>query len=277
VKLRAMKSGAAELARVDRLMMTAYGTPSRRAELAVYLRAQPDGWFVVVDGEEIVAAGGAVAYGCFCWLGLVATDPARRRQGLATRLSAHILQWALDRGCKTVALDASPAGRPVYEALGFTALGETVQLSVPETVGGGDQPTAVVPGTEGFDAVLALDRRVFGADRSTILLTLASDPGTRCFTAHADSTPGGYLFAGENRIGPGCANDATVARKLVSAASRTSSTERQLLVPMESSYLSALLALGLRERRRLTHMRFGEPILPGERTWLIGQTSYAAG
>lgn len=272
-----MKNATAELDRVDRLMMTAYGTPSRRAELGLYLRAQPDGWFVIVDGDEVVAAGGAVAYGCFCWLGLVATDPARRRQGLATRLSAHILQWALDRGCKTVALDASAAGRPVYEALGFTALGGTVELSVPGAVCGGGQSTAIVQGTEDIEAVLKLDRRVFGADRSTVLLTLARDPRTCCFAAYDGSTHVGYLFATENRIGPGCASDATVACKLVSAASRTSNTERQLLLPMESGYLNELLALGLRERRRLTHMRFGEPVLPGERNRLIGQTSYAAG
>jgi len=34
-----MKNEAAELDRVDRLMMTAYGTPSRRAELGLYLIA----------------------------------------------------------------------------------------------------------------------------------------------------------------------------------------------------------------------------------------------
>ncbi len=277
MKLRTMKNAAAELDRVDRLMMTAYGALSRRAELALYLTAQPDGWFVIADGGEIVAAGGAVDYGSFCWLGLVATDPARRRQGLATRLSAHILQWALDRGDRTVALDASPAGRPVYEGLGFTALGATVELSVPGAVGGGGQPTAIAAGTEDFEAVLKLDRRVFGADRSRVLRILARDPGTRCLAAHDGRTPVGYLFADENRIGPGCADDATVAGQLVSAASRTGNTERQLLVPMESSYLNELLALGLRERRRLTHMRFGELILAGERNQLIGQTSYAAG
>ena len=148
---------------------------------------------------------------------------------------------------------------------------------MPRAVCGGGQLTEIVQETEDFEAVLKLDRSVFGADRSTVLLALARDPRTRCFAAHDGSTPAGYLFAAENRIGPGCASDAAVACKLVSAASRTSNAERQMLLPMESSYLSELLALGLRERRRLTHMRFGEPILPGERNRLIGHTSYAAG
>src|SRR6266702_2168200 len=129
VELRVMT--AADLDRVDQLMMVAYQAPSRRDELALYLETQPDGWFVLADGEDIVAGGGAIAYGAFCWLGLIATDPARHRQGLATTLSVHLIEWARQRGCTTIALDASDAGRPVYERLGFQAVGVTRELMMP--------------------------------------------------------------------------------------------------------------------------------------------------
>jgi GNAT superfamily N-acetyltransferase len=132
-----MLGTAAELDRADRLLMTAYSGPSRRRELSRYLAVQPDGWFVIADGDHVTAIAGAIAYGSFCWLGLVATDPARSRQGLATTLSAHLAQWARERGCATVALDASDAGRPVYERLGFRALGHTVELALPSARPGG--------------------------------------------------------------------------------------------------------------------------------------------
>jgi hypothetical protein len=41
--------------------------------------------------------------------------------------------------------------------------------------------------------------------------------------------------------------------------------------------VSTLAKMGFGESRRLTHMRLGEPVLPGERRHLFAQASYAAG
>lgn len=269
MKLRAMT--AADLGRVDPLMMVAYQAPSRRDELALYLEAQPDGWFVLADGADIVAAGGAIAYGAFCWLGLIATDPARRRQGLATTLSVHLIDWAHQRGCTTIALDASDAGRPVYERLGFQTVGVTRELMLPALVPGGGQRDAVALRADDLDEILGLDVPAFGGDRGALLRALAR-AGISCHGAYDGAKLAGYLFAG----GPGCATDAAAARALVRAASRDGRT-RRILVPVESSHLDLLLGVGLRERRCLTHMRLGELVLPGERGRLIAQASYAAG
>jgi ribosomal protein S18 acetylase RimI-like enzyme len=54
-----------------------------------------------------------------CGIYFVATDPAYGRRGLATRLLAAALIEARKRGCATSTLQASGAGRPVYEALGY--------------------------------------------------------------------------------------------------------------------------------------------------------------
>jgi len=269
VELRVMT--AADLDRVDQLMMVAYQAPSRRDELALYLETQPDGWFVLADGEDIVAGGGAIAYGAFCWLGLIATDPARHRQGLATTLSVHLIEWARQRGCTTIALDASDAGRPVYERLGFQAVGVTRELMMPALVPGGGQQDAVALTADALDEILGLDAPAFGGDRGALLRALAR-AGVSCHGAYDGARLAGYLFAD----GPGCVSDASAARALVRAASRDGRT-RRILVPVESSHLDLLLRLGLRERRSLTHMRLGELVLPGERGRLIAQASYAAG
>jgi hypothetical protein len=50
-----------------------------------------------------------------------------------------------------------------------------------------------------------------------------------------------------------------------------------VLVPAESAFHDALTRLGFVELRRLAHMRFGDPGLPGERSRLIAQLSYATG
>jgi len=54
---------------------------------------------------------------------LVATHPGARRQGLATALMKQALRDARARGCTTTTLEASPAGRPVYERMGYQPLG----------------------------------------------------------------------------------------------------------------------------------------------------------
>src|ERR1700712_208687 len=114
-----MRATDAELDRVDELLTIAYGTASRRLEIELYLAAQPDGWFVIEEDGELVAVGGGLAYGPFCWIGLVGTHPRARGRGLATTISRHLVEWSRAKGCATVALDASDVGRPVYERIGF--------------------------------------------------------------------------------------------------------------------------------------------------------------
>jgi GNAT superfamily N-acetyltransferase len=287
-----MQNAPAELERVDRLLITAYNAPTRRAELALYLRVQPDGWFVIADGDEIVSVAGAISYRSFCWVGLVATDPGHRGRGLAGRLSAHLVDWAWQQGCKTIALDASDAGRPVYERLGFQVAGFTAELELPALAAGGggwadggDGPAAraVTSAAE----LAAVDLAAFGADRSALLRVLSEDGGRRCYgLPGGDGAAGGlagYVFAGPGGLGPGCAVDGAAAAALTGAALRDAAawadpgTRGRVLVPAESAHLPTLLGLGLTERRRLTHMRLGEQVLPGERRRLLAQTSYAAG
>jgi GNAT superfamily N-acetyltransferase len=83
------------------------------------------------DGFHVyVAGGGPDACVVFSDAGddaavwLVATEPAARGQGLATALMAHGLADARERGLTTSTLQATDAGRPVYERLGYRSLGE---------------------------------------------------------------------------------------------------------------------------------------------------------
>jgi GNAT superfamily N-acetyltransferase len=282
LKLRRLRHTSDEIAIVDRLLVRAYGFASRRVELEMYVQAQPDGWFVIEDAGEIVAVGGALAYGSFCWLGLVGTDPARQRQGLATKISSQLVDWAYHRGCTTIALDASEAGRPVYERLGFRAVGETVELCLPGKIPDETRSTSVLRRSECIDTLLPLDRRIFGGDRARLLNALLSQDDAQCCVAEIGGEACGYLFVRKRLLGPGCALNEAIARDLVQAAladqvASGASNGPRLLLPIESRYLEVLGRLGLRIERRLAHMRLGDLVLPGERALLLAQTSYGAG
>lgn len=56
----------------------------------------------------------------------VYVQPAYRRQGLARRLMAAILEWCREQGIERVVLHPSSMGRPLYESMGFTPSNELV-------------------------------------------------------------------------------------------------------------------------------------------------------
>jgi GNAT superfamily N-acetyltransferase len=279
MNIRLLQDSESDLEQADGLLTTAYRPPSWRREVEVYLKVQPDGWFVVDDGGQIVAMAGALAYGSFCWLGLVATLPGWERRGFASQLSAHLAEWAKDRGCRTVALDASEKGRPVYERLGFQPVGETLVLVAPTSVPPAD--AGVADRVDDIDELLALDRSAFGGDRAALLHAIWELESPRVYAISERDEPAGYLFAREGTLGPGCARSAGVAEQLLRAALTDTSSRPDadigLLLPTESVYGDVLTSLGFQESRRLTHMRLGDQTLPGERELLIAQTSLAAG
>ncbi|MGH3402502.1 MAG: GNAT family N-acetyltransferase [Streptosporangiaceae bacterium] len=277
MKLRQVSPEPASLRRVGQLLQIAYRTPTRERELAIYTAAQPDGLFAIFDDGEPVAAAGAITYGPFCWIGLVATHPDYSRQGLATRLTQHLIAWSREHRCTSVALDSTPDGRPVYERLGFRPLGDTVELiaDTGASAAGPDAPAAEV--NQNLDELLDFDRAVFGGDRAALFLALTANNDSRSYLRHDRERIDGYLFTRGGIIGPGAARDADIAADLVSTALKGGAGSVRLIVPSDSAHLHTLTQLGLRERTRITHMRLGEPRLPGHRDMLLAQTSYAAG
>ncbi|HEY4871987.1 MAG TPA: GNAT family N-acetyltransferase [Candidatus Dormibacteraeota bacterium] len=275
--LRLMRGTDSELTRVDQLLTLAFGSPSRRNELELYTKVQPDGWFVIEEDGRIVAVGGCLAYGSFSWMGLVGTHPAVRGRGHATRLSEHLVKWSYAKGCRTVALDASKLGRPIYERLGFQPVGSTVRLArapMHEQLTPAVGPVASAT----KDQVLELDSEIFGGDRSSLIeMLMAGHLGSRLVTRHTAGRLSGFLFVQDRLIGPGAAASPETVRDLIQDAMVASSPEQTLLLPSESAYLDVLLSLGFVEQQRLTHMRHGDQRIGGRRHQLLAQTSFAAG
>ncbi len=84
-----------------------------------FLAMQPDGCFVgELDGVS-VATTAAFTFGPVAWIAMVLVDINSRRKGVATTLLKHALDFLDERGIETVRLDATAAGQPVYEKLGF--------------------------------------------------------------------------------------------------------------------------------------------------------------
>ena len=115
-------------------MGLALDVPTLEREFRTWLSAMmPAGtyraWVAETEDGAIVAGGGvsvvpwppgpyemnhrlAVVYNVY-------TEPAHRRRGLARLIMDAVHAWCRDAGIKAVALNASPDGRPLYDALGY--------------------------------------------------------------------------------------------------------------------------------------------------------------
>jgi predicted acetyltransferase len=61
-------------------------------------------------------------HGGDCGVSFVATIPEARRRGLGSLVMHGVLRDALERGCTTSTLQATDAGRRLYDTLGYHVL-----------------------------------------------------------------------------------------------------------------------------------------------------------
>jgi len=80
-------------------------------------------WHGAFEGEAPVGCVGTIAIGDDCCVTGVATPPEHRGRGIASWLMVHALAKARDEGMATASLQASKAGAPLYERIGFRDLG----------------------------------------------------------------------------------------------------------------------------------------------------------
>lgn len=107
------------------------------------------------------------------WIGTVITHPRFQRQGLAAQLMETAMTELKKSGVREIMLDATGMGQPLYQKFGFRPLypiGIFMGAAVPQesTPAQRYQPTHLAD-------VLALDKEIFGADRSRIIQTLVKD------------------------------------------------------------------------------------------------------
>ena len=155
------------------------GWNQTEADWRRFLEAGPDGCFVAeLDGVVCGTAATISFQGSLAWVGMVLVDPAHRGRGVGTTLLEKAIAY-LDEICIPVSkLDATPAGKPIYEKLGFSSEYEIERWTLSRTA------DAIAPRPAAADDIMPLplverilkaDREVFGADRGTLLRSVHND------------------------------------------------------------------------------------------------------
>ena len=149
----------------------AAGWNQTEADWRRLLRLEPEGCFAAIENDRLVGTTTTTTYGDeLAWIGMVLVDPQQRRRGIATKLMETALAY-LDAKVAVIKLDATAEGEPVYEKFGFRteSLVQRWRASIKS------QPTAREETAIDLNALLALDRQAFGADRSQLIKHLIVD------------------------------------------------------------------------------------------------------
>jgi GNAT superfamily N-acetyltransferase len=216
---------------------------------------------------RVIATAATLPYGGrFAWISMVLVAGPYRRQGLASRLMSRCIEDLTAAGVVPV-LDATPAGRAVYLALGFedawgfhrlTGRGTGRSKTMPAVPAG----VAIQPIDDTIHEDLCrYDADIFGADRSEVLTRLRGRVPAAELVALRNGRVGGFLLGRDGRsatqLGPLVAEDAAIAQALV--ARGLAAIDGPVYVDLADAQESTrawLTGLGFAAQRPLTRMLY---------------------
>ena len=229
------------------------------------LTHEPEGCFLAtLDGAPAGTATTTTHGDEVGWIGMVLVHPDLRKRGVATQLLVGCIEY-LERKVRCIKLDATPAGLPVYEKLGFVEESHLARWEgrAPRRIPDASPDASTLP--------LSLDRKAFGADRAAYLVRLARD-------STSIVRDDGYAFfrpgSRANYLGPVVARTPGIGRELVLSALATRPGEPVFWDIPEGNGPAQALArdIGFSLQRPLVRMRLGERGHEGSGAlqWAIG-------
>ena len=238
----------------------------------------PEGMFLAeCDGCPCATASTVVYGGSLAWIGMMVVHPRFRRRGVARAMMRHCVAFLERQGMRTIKLDATDTGLPLYLEMGFQ--NETVVCRHVRRDMAGLEPRSEVHAITGADwpAIAVCDAQVFGADRVPLLKLLARDGFSA--VAMTPQGPPAYAFARAGHtasfLGPIGALDPDAATRVIETLlAQVPAGEVYWDVPVANeASVSLAESLGFAPVRQLTRMWLGSNESPGALGRLYGTGS----
>ena len=233
------------------------------------LSFEPHGCFVAVQEGQVIGTVTTTRYGrAMAWIGMMLVHPDHRRRGIGTRLMRRALDHLQECGVDCIRLDATPAGQPVYEKLGFVSEWAMTRYQA-TAVSGTKDPSGRELAESDWPAVENLDAAAFGVARTRVLRALASRSRARLiWPTRAPIIGYGMLRAGSHRdyLGPLVCNSPEGASSLISTL-LNSAAGRPVFwdVPNENPVATTLARrFGFVPVRPIVRMQLGPNRVPNE-------------
>lgn len=174
----------------------------------------------LADGTgRIVASALTLPHGTSLgWIGMVLVAGAWRKRGCATRLLQDCITELREAG-RVAGLDATPAGQPVYERLGFAGAERITRWRRPARAPAGGVAAGINPaGRADLARMTALDAEIFGAPRPELIQDLCTRNAPMGWIAGDDGFLLHRMGLNARQIGPLCAADLATAERLLETA-----------------------------------------------------------
>jgi len=251
MKIRVLERGEWEF--FARVVSEAYRIKDREMLKKIFeinLQVQEDGCLAAFLQGEPVGAGCFFIYGNLAWIGYMGVIPKYQRRGIATSILKRILNELTERDVKTIRLDASAAGYPLYRKFGFVEEYPTTIYEIPRIKSMRTcENVSMVKSVD--EEIRAMDLKAFGADRIRAL-TAWINKGAKIL-----KTQGGYALLKMDNIGPVIAEDDYVAQCLIQRA--FSLGYRKIIIPEGNKRAVKLISsIGGIAVHRITRMSLGE-------------------
>jgi predicted N-acetyltransferase YhbS len=272
VSLRRMTDG--DLPAADELRRLA-GWNQTLEDWRRLLWLEPRGCFVATEEGKVVGTVTTTTYGkALAWIGMMLVHADHQRRGIGTRLMRQALEYLQGVGVQCVKLDATPAGRPVYERLGFVSESTLTRWQRPSSVET-QSPECTAASTRDltdadWESVEDIDRAAFGASRSCLLRSLAHDSrAVLVWPAHGRVVGWGMVRPGANAdyFGPLASSGDEGSLSLVMALLGRAGNHSMIWDVPDQNELAKTTAFrsGFAPIRPLTRMRLGPESVVGNR------------
>jgi GNAT superfamily N-acetyltransferase len=229
------------------------------------LALQPDGCFVAeLDGVSVGTVT-TCRFELVAWVAMMLVDKSFRSHGIGRALMCRALDDLDSAGIRTIRLDATPLGRPLYESLDFVA--EATFARYVGVLPPADEPPRLneTRAPEVLGGLTTLDLHVTGTDRGRLLHRLADEYPDSLRVAFEEGEIAGFLLARPGskarRIGP-CIAGERAGPLLLDDAQRMYAGEQVTIdSPIANAPAVALAeSWGLRVSGLLTRMGRGLPV-----------------
>jgi GNAT superfamily N-acetyltransferase len=198
------------------------------------VRASAIGVDAALDPTTIIAATSAIVAGPVAVIGNVITRPGLRGRGLGRAVMSATLSWLREGDARSVLLDATSAGQPLYQKLGFgarerswIAYASRASLDLATLQARACAIHVQLRAVDDLPVIATLDQAAFGGDRLELLRLVASASNCWLYTAGEAGEPDGYLLVRALepprmgvRLGPWVAKTAEIGAALLAAALR---------------------------------------------------------
>ncbi len=241
-----------------------------------FLGYDPTGCFVAEMEGVVVGTVCTIPYEEeFGWVAMVIVDPEQRRKGMGTLLLKRGIAHLEEQGL-TVKLDATPAGKLLYDTLGFEDEYGVARYEVDVVEVKKPEAECETLSHADLEALDLFDRPIFGASREPVLRSYMDFYPDLAYVLREGEEIVGYIMAREGvhafHVGPWVAREERTARNLLYTLLYRRRPGRVFvdIVEPNAYVLPMLEGLGFRLQRPFIRMYKGENTHPGKPEWIYG-------